>query len=176
MLLLNIFKLKRWSPWATGITAGVSSAMSIVLTEKTLGASGGFETLASIAANALSIVPEAAVFFMRIKPPVFDHQLILLMGIMVGAFTASILSGDFRFRMIPDNGWRSRFGKNKIKRLVMLFAGCFMMAVGAGIAGGCTSGLGISGTIQLSPAGFIFIAGVFVSGVVTFNIIFRKTS
>ena len=36
----------------------------------------------------------------------------------------------------------------------------------AGIVGGCTRGLAISGTMQLSPAGLIFIVGLFVSGII----------
>jgi len=44
----------------------------------------------------------------------------------------------------------------------------------AGIAGGCTSGLAISGGMLLVPAAFLFIAGMFGSGILTALIIYRN--
>ena len=50
----------------------------------------------------------------------------------------------------------------------------FHLEYAAGIAGGCTSGLAISGGMLLVPAAFLFIAGMFASGIVTALIIYRK--
>jgi hypothetical protein len=40
-----------------------------------------------------------------------------------------------------------------------------LVQIGAGIAGGCTSGLAISGGAVLSPAAFVFMAGMFAGGI-----------
>jgi hypothetical protein len=52
---------------------------------------------------------------------------------------------------------------------VMMLIGVFL-----GIAGGCTSGLAISGGVQLAPAAFLFMAGMFASGITTAMILYGK--
>jgi hypothetical protein len=49
-----------------------------------------------------------------------------------------------------------------------------ILEYGAGIAGGCTSGLAISGGMLLAPAAFIFIGGMFISGIFTALIVYGK--
>jgi hypothetical protein len=45
---------------------------------------------------------------------------------------------------------------------------------GARLAGGCTSGHGISGSLQLALSGWVFFASVFVSGILTALMLFGK--
>lgn len=174
MTYVSIFKRKRWSPWITGALTGFIAALCILLSGKSLGASGGFESMASIIASAIGIVPGNSVYFRNIKPPVVDFQMIMFIGIIAGAALSSVFSGDFKLRALPDNEWKERFGTGKIKRFTLLFLGCVIMAIGAGLAGGCTSGLGISGIMQLSPTGLLFVAGVFLSGIITVFLIRRR--
>ena len=47
------------------------------------------------------------------------------------------------------------------------FAGAVLVQLGADIAGGCTSGLAISGGAVLAPAAFVFMAGMFAGGIPT---------
>ena len=54
------------------------------------------------------------------------------------------------------------------------FFGAIILEYAAGIAGGCTSGLAISGGMFLTPAAFLFIGGMFASGIVTAQIIYRR--
>jgi uncharacterized membrane protein YedE/YeeE len=53
------------------------------------------------------------------------------------------------------------------KRYTEAFLAGFLLLFGARLAGGCTSGLIISGMTQLSLAGFVFAAGVFATGIGT---------
>ena len=53
------------------------------------------------------------------------------------------------------------------KRWGLAFIGAIILEYAAGIAGGCTSGLAISGGMLLAPAAFLFIAGMFASGIIT---------
>ena len=66
------------------------------------------------------------------------------------------------------------FGPQLWKRWLLLFVGAIILEYGAGIAGGCTSGLAISGGMLLAPAAFLFIAGMFVSGILTAMIVYGK--
>ena len=50
---------------------------------------------------------------------------------------------------------------------MLAFIGAMILEYAAGIAGGCTSGLAISGGMLLAPSAYLFIAGMFASGIVT---------
>lgn len=46
------------------------------------------------------------------------------------------------------------------------------MAFGARLAGGCTSGHGISGTMQLALSSWIMVVALFVGGIATAHLMF----
>ena len=89
---------------------------------------------------------------------------------MLGA----VSSGTFKCTLGGDQQWKAIFGPQTWKRWVLAFLGAIILEYAAGIAGGCTSGLAISGGMLLAPAAFLFIAGMFASGIVTALIIYRK--
>jgi uncharacterized membrane protein YedE/YeeE len=64
--------------------------------------------------------------------------------------------------------------KRAWKRWLIGFIGAVILEYGAGIAGGCTSGLAISGGMLLAPSAFIFIGAMFASGIVTALVIYRS--
>lgn len=165
---------KVWSPWAAGVLLGMTFIASYVIADKTVGSSGGLESLDSMIGHALHLGWANSMYFRFQMPPVISFQVILFIGMIVGAFTASKLSKDFKLRMMPDRQWKAKFGPSKAKRWVMIFIGGLLIEYAAGVAGGCTSGLAISGTMQLSPAGLIFIAGLFVSGIITTKILYGR--
>ncbi|MEG6552477.1 YeeE/YedE thiosulfate transporter family protein, partial [Desulfocurvibacter africanus] len=51
-----------------------------------------------------------------------------------------------------------------LPRLLTAFAGGAIMAFGARVAGGCTSGHGISGTMQLAISSWLALACFFIGG------------
>jgi uncharacterized membrane protein YedE/YeeE len=53
------------------------------------------------------------------------------------------------------------------------FLGGGLMAFGARMAGGCTSGHGISGAMQLSVGSWVALLGFFVGGVATAMLLFH---
>jgi uncharacterized protein len=64
--------------------------------------------------------------------------------------------------------WVAHFGEESLwLRVALGFAGGLLMAFGARMAGGCTSGHGISGTLQLSVGSWIAVICFFAGGVVT---------
>jgi hypothetical protein len=111
-------------------------------------------------------------------PPGITWGVVLLVGVffggMVGAATSSTLKWGKKDAANSDIQWKRVFGPQTWKRWVLGFVGAIILEYAAGIAGGCTSGLAISGGMLLVPAAFLFIAGMFASGIVTALIIYRN--
>lgn len=68
--------------------------------------------------------------------------------------------------------WETQFGNSLTLRLAIAFVGGAIMAFGARLAGGCTSGHGISGTLQLSVSSWIALACFFVGGALTAQVMY----
>ena len=165
-------KEKVWSPWAAGVLLGLTAIASYVLVDKTVGSSGGIESIDSILLKTFHLNLANSMYFKFQMPPVVSFQIILFVGMLLGAFVSSKWSKDFKFRMMPDQQWTQTFGPSKLKRWALIFLGGIIIEYSAGIAGGCTSGLAISGTMQLSPAGLLFIVGLLVSGIITTKLLY----
>jgi hypothetical protein len=95
-------------------------------------------------------------------------------GGLIGAATSKTLKWGKKGSANSDPQWKKIFGKQTWKRWLIAFVGAIILEYAAGIAGGCTSGLAISGGMLLAPAAFLFIAGMFASGIVTALIIYRR--
>jgi hypothetical protein len=54
-----------------------------------------------------------------------------------------------------------------------MLGGAILM-FGARVAGGCTSGHGISGSLQLATSGWMFFLSLFISGVCTAYLLYGK--
>jgi uncharacterized protein len=88
----------------------------------------------------------------------------LVVGVFVGAFASSKLSGDRHVVVVPRL-WAERFGSGPGRRFIGAFLGGALLMIGARLAGGCTSGHGISGALQLAVSSWIFLITIFASGV-----------
>lgn len=99
---------------------------------------------------------------------------ILLVGVFFGGMLGALSSGTFKLRFNDDAQWKRIIGPQPWKRWVIGFVGAIIVEYAAGIAGGCTSGLVISGGMLLAPAAFIFMAGMFGSGILTTLIVYGR--
>jgi uncharacterized membrane protein YedE/YeeE len=106
-------------------------------------------------------------------PPVIDWQWMLVLGIVVGAFISAKLSGAFQISMVPAQ-WASAFGGSPLVRWLVALGGGITLGFGARWAGGCTSGHGISGTLQLALSGWISAICFFIGGIVTAMILYSS--
>ncbi|MEO2091256.1 MAG: YeeE/YedE thiosulfate transporter family protein, partial [Gemmataceae bacterium] len=88
-------------------------------------------------------------------PPKVGWEWMLVLGVFVGAFISARLSGDHSAETVPAL-WRWRFGGSPVVRLVVAFFAGAVMMFGARLAGGCTSGHGISGSLQLAASSWVF--------------------
>ncbi len=167
-----------WSPYVAGILLGIVGILAVLLSNSLLGASGAFESLAGMIGK--SIAPKAfdTLYFNFVMPPGINWGIILLVGVffggMVGAWTSGTLKWGKKDSANSDAQWKKIFGPQTWKRWVLAFVGAIILEYAAGIAGGCTSGLAISGGMLLVPAAFIFISGMFASGIVTALIVYRN--
>jgi uncharacterized membrane protein YedE/YeeE len=168
------FQKELWSPYVAGILLGVVGVLAVWLSDSLLGASGAFENLAGLIGKAVAPDLFNNLYFNFIMPPGITWGVILLVGVFFGGMLGAFTSRTVKVRTMDDQQWKKIFGPQVWKRWLLLFVGAIILQYGAGIAGGCTSGLAISGGMLLAPAAFLFIAGMFVSGIVVAIIIYRR--
>ncbi|MCL4393963.1 MAG: YeeE/YedE family protein [Chloroflexi bacterium] len=165
--MIALLKQKEWSPYLAGALLGVVYILSIAVAGVIPGASGAFENVAGLVAQAVAPALAGNTYFKFVMPPGISWEVVLLAGIVAGAFLSAKLSGDFKLAAVPDAQWRKVFGDSVRKRWAIAFLGGIILEYGAGIAGGCTSGLAVGGGLFLAPAAFIFMGGMFASGIPT---------
>lgn len=169
----------KWRPYLAGALAGVLAVLSVVVSTqligsgKYLGASTTFVRVAGLVEQGVASghVAENA-YFAKTKVKV-DWQMMVVVGILLGAFAASRLDGSFKLESTPPV-WSDRFGSRISVRAIGAFLGGAVAMFGARLAGGCPSGHGLSGLMQLSISGFIAMAGFFGAGVLVANLMYRK--
>lgn len=89
-----------------------------------------------------------------------------LLGAAIAGLVASLTKKEFELRLIHSH-WQQYKGENPARRILWSFIGGFALLFGARMAGGCTSGLILSGGMQLAKSGLIFAAFVFISFILT---------
>jgi len=176
--LKNQLSKEVWSPYVAGILLGLVGILAVLLSKSLLGASGAFENLAGMVGKAIAPKAFNNMYFNFVMPPGINWGLILLVGVffggLVGAATSKTLKWGKKDAANSDTQWKRIFGPQTWKRWVLGFFGAILLEYAAGIAGGCTSGLAISGGMLLVPAAFLFIGGMFASGIITALIVYRN--
>ena len=167
-----------WSPYVAGILLGIVGVLAVLLSNTLLGASGAFENVAGMIGKAIAPKAFDNMYFNFIMPPGITWGVILLVGVFFGGLIGAATSGTLKWGKKDSAGgdaqWKRIFGPQIWKRWVLGFLGAIILEYAAGIAGGCTSGLAISGGMLLVPAAFLFIAGMFASGIVTALVVYRN--
>jgi hypothetical protein len=176
--MVNPLKQRRWSPYVVGVGIGVLSWITFLTMNKALGTSSSFVHVAGLVESLFApahVAGDAATPYftkeINAKTPLFDWQLFLVVGVFLGAMASSLLSGD-RVREAVPGLWAWRFGPSPWVRYTGAFLFGVVMLFGARLAGGCTSGHGISGSLQLALSSWVFFVALFVSGVATAFLLF----
>ena len=73
--------------------------------------------------------------------------------------------------VLPERGWRERFGASPARRWAVAFAAAVLIEYAAAIAGGCTSGLALSGGVVLAPGAYLFMVAMFATGIATASLV-----
>jgi len=169
---------KSWSPYVVGAGIGVLSWFAFATVDHPLGITTAFEKSAALSARAvMPTIEHSNEYFAKKaaegKPLKIDWEWMLVIGVFVGAFVSSKLSGDRESSTVPPL-WKWRFGPSAFPRLVVAFLSGGLMMFGARLAQGCTSGHGISGTLQLAVSSWIFIIIAFTVGTITTFLLYGK--
>lgn len=106
--------------------------------------------------------------------PAWDYGTLFLVGTFLGALISALVTKTFKWEVVPST-WSERFGGKVMPRFIAAFVGGVLAMFGARLAGGCTSGHGISGSLQLAVSSWTFFLVMFVSGVVTAKLLFSKS-
>ncbi|MGI8309447.1 YeeE/YedE family protein [Saccharopolyspora hattusasensis] len=135
------------------------------------GTRGGAPTLPSAARGAAQPeqVSEAAesrnsAFTTRRQVPLVT-QAALLLSIVVGGWVAAVTSGRFELRFDMGSAFSRLVTDNPNTMIGVLFVGGVLVGFGTRLAGGCSSGHGLSGCGRLQPVSIVATAVFFGTAV-----------
>jgi len=172
----NFLTWRRWSPYAVGAGIGILSWITFALMGKALGTSTTMVRAAGLIESAVSPGHvQGTAYFMKYfdRSPPIEWQFALVLLLPVGALIARLLTKERRVEHVPSI-WRARFGSSRPLRYAGAFVGGAILLFGARLAGGCTSGHGISGGLQLSVSSWVFFLSMFGAGVGTAFLMYRS--
>lgn len=171
-MVLEYLTLTTWSPYLAGAGIGVLCCFAFVLSDRPIGCSTAFVKFRGLIGTVISREKTERMDYYREIPPRVDWALMIIPGVMIGALISVLLSGSFHLSWVPSL-WASTFGPDPVLRVVVALAGGVLLGFGARWAGGCTSGHGINGSIQLSLASMVTAACFFAGGIATALLLFR---
>lgn len=169
--MIDGLTMARWSPYIVGAGIGVLIWISFVLSDRPLGCSTAYATTAGIVESAISGGKAAAMPYYQKYAPAIDWQWMLIAGILAGSFCSAALSGTFSVFIVPPL-FAQTFGTDPLIRSAAALLGGILLGFGARMAGGCTSGHGISGTLQLSVVSWVAAACFFAGGILVAGLLF----
>ena len=162
-----------WSPYLVGALIGVLTMLTLSFSKKPVGASSAYSDLAGIVGRAVAPKHIASLKYYQEHKPAVSWTLVFVVGAIGGAFLAAWTGGEITGYYLQDL-WVARFGPDSyLLRTLLAFFGGAIMAYGARMAGGCTSGHGISGTLQLAVGSWIAVICFFIGGIATAMLLYR---
>jgi len=169
---MDWLRMEQWSPYVVGFGIGVLNCIAFLLSDRGIGCSTAFTRTSGMVERLFrgSKVEEKP-YYKKFAPAI-EWEWMLVVGVGLGAFFSAWFSGQFHLSWVPPL-WATHFGDNFLVRFTGALIGGIFMGVGARWAGGCTSGHGISGTMQLAVSSWLAALCFFVSGVATAMLIFK---
>jgi hypothetical protein len=126
---------KGWSPYLAGALSGGLSILSVWMVGKYFGASTTFVRSTGMIEQVLGPERVAKMSYFVKEVPEIDWQWMFVVGILVGSLIASITSGTFRWKGVPEM-WEKRFDPSQLKRGIVAFLGGVIAMFGARLADG----------------------------------------
>lgn len=162
---------EQWSPYIAGVGIGILCWCAFLLSDKALGCSTAYARTSGMIERLFRGSKVAEKPYYQTYTPTVDWEWMLVLGIIIGAFLSSVLSGLFTVQWVPSI-WAATFGTNFSLRWIVALTGGILLGFGSRWAGGCTSGHGISGTLQLAVSGWVAFVCFFAGGVATAFVMF----
>lgn len=100
-------------------------------------------------------------------------QVALLVSVFVGGVAAAVTSGRFALRADMGTGFSEVVTGNHALMVLILFVGGVLVGFGTRLAGGCSSGHGLSGCSRLQPASIVATALFFGTAVAVSFLLWR---
>ena len=170
---------KEWNPYYAGALLGFVAIASVLATTLLLGKAnylGASTTFVRASGFVMQWLhpEETAKNAYYIKEKIkLDWQFMLVIGIFIGAYISSKLDKSFTLESVPPL-WSKNFGSSVTKRAFFSIIGGIIAIIGVRMAGGCPSGHGLSGLMQLSLSSFVAVIMFFAVGIITAHIIYKK--
>lgn len=153
-----------WMPYIAGAGIGILSWFAFLISDKPLGCSTSYANTSGMIERLFrGKKTEDKEYYKKVKLGI-DWQWMLVAGIVVGAFITAVITGGFALEWVPS-AFGNKFGYDPALRWIVALTGGILMGLGARWAGGCTSGHGISGTLQLAISSWIAVIAFFISGI-----------
>lgn len=155
-----------WSPYVAGALIGVLAWLTFYVSEHPIGASSFYATVAGLIGKVIAPEHTRKLAYYRDNPPKVSWEFAFVIAIVFGSALAAATGGEFSLRGLPRL-WTDHHGADSgFHYAALSFSGGVLMAFGARLAGGCTSGHGISGTLQLNVSSWIAVICFFIGGVI----------
>ncbi|MFE5192559.1 YeeE/YedE family protein [Streptomyces sp. NPDC056601] len=100
-----------------------------------------------------------------LRPAPLVTQAALLISIFLGGFIAAVTSGRFHLRYDMGPAFRHLVTGDSTAMIAVLFVGGVLVGFGTRLAGGCSSGHGLSGCGRLRPVSIVATAVFFGTAV-----------
>ncbi len=171
VIVMDLLTMPEWSPYLAGAGIGALSWVAFLLSDKPLGVCTAFAKTAGMIEGKCTGGESLKRPYWKIVPPGIDWQWMVVLGILVGGFLSAWLSGTFMPELVPDM-FATAFGNSASLRILTAVLGGLLLGFGARMAGGCTSGNGISGTLQLQITSWSAVVCFFTAGIATAMVLY----
>ena len=156
-----------WHPLLAGLALGIVLLVTFVVTGHGLGATGFTTRVSAWLAQSLpSLTGPDTYLGPMAEEGIFSAWITWqVIGVVVGAYLSAKLARRIRVQL---DGQKTL---GTTRRVITAFSGGLLAGLGARIAAGCTSGMGLSGAATLSLAGFTFLATFFAVGMIVSRLV-----
>jgi len=170
---------KEWNWFKGGILVSLLSVVTYFIfaaiadRNYPFGITAGFGYIAALFGNLFGGLSENPVIKRFSDKPDAFIEFFILIGLVIGGYTASKSSGTFASENIPAV-WEKYHGKSLVKRYVFVLIGSVLLGYGAALASGCTTGNILQGWAHLSLGSIIAGIAFFAAGIITAKILYPK--
>lgn len=162
-----------WSPYVVGALIGLLVLATLYFFGQKIGASSAYADAAGMIGRAVAPRHVASLPYYQDSKPMVGWTMMVVVGAILGSFLAAWTGGEWDGSYLQEM-WVTRFGLDSYAlRTITALAGGMLMAFGARMAGGCTSGHGISGTLQLAVSSWLAMTCFFLGGIITALTLYR---
>ena len=102
-----------WSPYVVGALLGVLSWLTFYFSDKPLGASSFYATVAGMLGKLVAKKHTEKLAYYKTNPPVLDWEFAFVLAAVGGAFLAAVTGGELTREWLPPM-WEARFGEGPI--------------------------------------------------------------